>query len=141
MREFMKWGVVAGGLVAVVGCSNKGDVAGSPEDVYRRFMLANLTGSEQALRPLILEHPDAALLWSEGAYPPEVAEALAQNTRKMAITRIEEEPDRVVLRSSDSPIPLQVRRVNGEWRLDASPIIEFRKQAAAARAGEGDPAR
>ncbi|HJZ92349.1 MAG TPA: hypothetical protein VKE40_15845 [Gemmataceae bacterium] len=100
-----------------------------PEDVLFDFLVANLRGREEDIRPLILDHPDAALLW-QGAYPPDVAKLLVQQYEGMGIARVEEWPDRVVLHSSASPIPLTVVRVGGEWRLDASPIIEFRKLAA-----------
>ena len=109
-----------------------------PEDVLFDFLIANLRGSEDEIRPLIVEHPDAALLW-QGAYPPDVAELLAQQYHGMAIARVEEAPGRVLLQSSASPIPLAVVKVDGEWRVDASPIIEFRKRAQ--RHGEqGAPA-
>jgi len=99
-----------------------------PEDVLFDFLIANLGGSEADIRPLIVDHPDAALLW-QGAYPPDVAALLAQQYEGMGIARVEEGPDRVLLQSSASPIPLAVVRVGGEWRVDASPIIEFRKRA------------
>lgn len=99
-----------------------------PEDVLFDFLIANLSGSEAEVRPLIVDHPEAALLW-QGAYPPEVAALLARQYQGMDIVRVEEGPDRVLLRSSASPIPLAVVRVGGEWRVDASLIIEFRKQA------------
>ena len=98
-----------------------------PEDVLFDFLVANLGGSEADIRPLIVEHPDAALLW-EGAYPPDVAALLAQQYEGMSIARVQEGPDRVLLQSSASPIPLAVVRVGDEWRVDASPIIEFRKR-------------
>jgi hypothetical protein len=99
-----------------------------PEDVLFDFLIANLRGSEDEIRPLIVDHPDAALLW-QGAYPPDVAELLARQYEGMGIARLEERPDRVMLQSSASPIPLAVVRVHGNWRVDASPIIEFRKRA------------
>jgi hypothetical protein len=99
-----------------------------PEDILFDFLIANLRGREGEIRPLILDHPDAALLW-QGAYPPDVAELLAQQYEGMAMARVEEEADRVLLQSSAGPIPLAVVRVEGEWRVDASPIIEFRKRA------------
>ncbi len=37
--------------------------------------------------------------------------------------------DRVLLQSSASPIPLAVVKIDGDWRVDASPIIAFRKIA------------
>jgi hypothetical protein len=48
-----------------------------PEDVPFEFLIANLGGGEEEIRPLIVDHPDAAVLW-QGAYPPEVAALLAQ---------------------------------------------------------------
>jgi hypothetical protein len=99
-----------------------------PEDVLFDFLIANLRGREEEIRPLIVEHPDAALLW-QGAYPPDVAELLAQQYHGMAIARVEEAPGRVLLQSSASPMPLAVVRVGGEWRVDATPMIEFRKRA------------
>ncbi|MFN0019377.1 MAG: hypothetical protein ACKVP0_14020 [Pirellulaceae bacterium] len=104
-----------------------------PEDVLFEFLIANLGGSEEEIRPLIVDHPDAALLW-QGAYPPEVAALLARQYEGMEIARIEEQPDRVLLQSTASPLPLAVVRVDGEWLVDASPIIEFRKRAAKQKA-------
>jgi hypothetical protein len=99
-----------------------------PEDVLFAFLIANLRGSEDEIRPLIVDHPNAELLW-QGAYPPDVAELLVQQYEGMGIARVEERPDRVLLQSSASPIPLAVVKIAGEWRVDASPIIEFRKRA------------
>ena len=99
-----------------------------PEDVLFDFLIANLRGSEAEIRPLIVDHPDAALLW-QGAYPADVTALLAQQYEGMSIARVQEEPDRVLLQCSASPTPLAVVRVGGEWRVDASPIIEFRKRA------------
>jgi hypothetical protein len=96
-----------------------------PEDVLFDFLIANLRGSEDEIRPLIVDHPDAHLLW-QGAYPPEVAALLAQQYEGMGIARVEEAPDRVLLQSSASPIPLTVFKIAGVWRVDASPIIAFR---------------
>jgi hypothetical protein len=48
-----------------------------PENVLFDFLIANLRGSDDEIRPLIVEHTDAALLW-QGAYPPDVAELLAR---------------------------------------------------------------
>ena len=110
-------------------CSKPMEKPGSPEDVYRRFMISNLTGSEKAIRPLIIDNPDAALLWTGGAYPEQVASALEKQYREMKVVRIAEEDDRVMLKSPAVPVAMEVRRVNGEWRLDAAPIIKFRKKS------------
>ena len=105
----------------------------TPEEVYRRFMLANLTGDEPTIRSLIIEHEGAEVLW-EAAYPKEVAALLAEQYRTMEIVRVksagnEDRTDTVQLQSSASPIPLAVVKVDGVWRLDVGPIVEFRKAA------------
>jgi hypothetical protein len=46
----------------------------APEDVYRRFLIASLSGDEAAIRPLILPSEDPSVLWA-GAYPDDVAPA------------------------------------------------------------------
>lgn len=108
------------------------EAAPSPEDVLFEFFLANLRGREDEIRPLIIDHPHARLLW-QGAYPLEVATLLAQQYEGMEIIRVEETKDRVLLRSNATPIPIAVVKVGDEWRVDASPIIEFRQQAGAHR--------
>jgi hypothetical protein len=93
----------------------------TPEDILLDFLQANLHGIEDENRPLIVDHPDAALLW-QGAYPPHVAALLAQQYEGMGITRVEEEPERVLLQSSASPIPLALSELMGHglWTLTRS---------------------
>ncbi|MCA9213972.1 MAG: hypothetical protein KDB27_12960 [Planctomycetales bacterium] len=104
----------------------------TPEGVYRRFMIANLSGDEATIRPLIVNNEDGDVLW-QGVYPVDVAAALAQQYRGMEISRIESsDADRVVLQSPALPIPLAVVNLEGTWRIDAGPIIDFRKVPTAA---------
>jgi hypothetical protein len=110
----------------------------TPEEVYRRFLLANLTGDEVTIRGLILDHDGAEVLW-QGPYPEDVAALLAEQYRTMEIVRVKPRGDKkradtVYLQSSDSPIPMAVVNVDGKWRVDASPIIAFRKAAGKAQA-------
>lgn len=102
----------------------------TPEETYRSFMVANLSGDESAIRPLILDHDDAHILW-QGAYPAEVATLLSEQYRAMEITRVESSADgnRVEVRSSAVPIVIAVVQVDGNWKVDAGPIIELRKSA------------
>ena len=60
-----------------------------PEDVLFEFLIANLRGDENEIRPLILDHPDVALL-CQGAYPPDVAALLARQYEGMEIARVKE---------------------------------------------------
>jgi hypothetical protein len=122
--------------IVIAGCDGshpaRGNASATPEDVYRSFMIANLSGDEASIRLLVLEHQDAAVLW-QGAYPPEVASELSGHYRIMDISRVEAEDtdaiDRVVLQSSAVPMPLEVVRIDGQWKVDAEPIIRFRKAA------------
>ncbi len=102
----------------------------TPEEAYRNFMIANLTGDESSIRPLILEHEDANVLW-QGAYPAEVTTLLSQQYRSMEISRIKSSDDgrRVELQSSAVPMLISVVQLDGSWKIDAGPIIEFRKTA------------
>ncbi len=110
----------------------------TPEEVYRQFFLATLKPDERTIRALIVDHKDADVLWKEGSYPDDVAALLASQYRDMTIERSEPlvsstESDRVLLRSSASPIPLTLIKRDGKWRLDARPIIEMRKKATEIR--------
>ena len=99
-----------------------------PEKVLFDFLLAVLRGRERELRPLILDHSHAALLWRM-TYPPDVAEQLARRYEGMAIDRVESGPDRVVLRCQAGPTPFTLVNAGGQWRVDASRIIENRRRA------------
>jgi len=100
-------------------------------------MLAGLAGDQQAIRPLIVDHEDAEVLW-QGAYPQDVARLLAGQYQQMEITRVkspgkDDGPDKIWLQSSASPIPLAVVKSGGTWKVDAGPIITFRKAAQKAQ--------
>jgi hypothetical protein len=124
------------GFAVFAGCDYVGQSAiqlnTTPEEAYRSFMMANLTGDESAIRPLILEHEAAHVLW-QGAYPVEVAAVLSEQYRTMEISRVQssgaDDNDRVLLQSSAAPMPIAVVNVDGNWKVDAEPIIEFRKAA------------
>lgn len=131
-------GILAGCNRAAPPSSGRIDIvaenANTPEGAYRRFMLANLAGEERAIRPLIVDHDNADVLWRDATYPKDVAAALAEQYRQMEITRAklpvqDETPDRVLLESSASPVPLAAVRIGGVWKVDARPIIAFRKAA------------
>lgn len=102
----------------------------TPEEVYRAFMLAGLRGEEAEIRKLIVDDPDADVLW-EGPYPAEVAAALAEVYESMEITRVDDadgdEARVVTLESEAVPIQLRVVREGNAWRLDAAPLIKLRK--------------
>ena len=107
-----------------VGCTS--EKAGTPEHAYRTFMIAELSGDETAIRPLIIDHADAHVLWQR-PYPADVAAAFTEQYETMDISRVGSDANRVVLQSSAVPMSLSVVNTNGEWKVDAGPIIEIRK--------------
>jgi hypothetical protein len=114
----------------VCGCDrggNKGATRDSPEGVYRAFLLAELETDEAKIRPLILDHPDASILWPDGEYPDDVKALLKKQCESTVIERLEESPDRVRLKSDTIPFALDVVRVDDSWKVDASKLIEVRK--------------
>jgi hypothetical protein len=105
----------------------------SPEGVYRAFMFANLTGDRAKIEPLIVPHPKADLLWGGTArFPPGVIDALSRQYREMQIHRMSDTADLVVLKSTAAPVPMQMQRSGGIWRIDVSPMIKFREGRDAA---------
>jgi hypothetical protein len=106
-----------------------------PEEVLFYFLLAHRSCIQEVIRLLIVDHPDAALLW-QGPSPPDVAVRVAEPYPCMVITRVEEGPDRLLLQSSASPVPLTVVKVGGEWRVDAAPLIAYRKRVRRGFSGE-----
>ncbi len=119
-------------LLLVAACSKKppakSDPAGSPEAIYRQFMLANLEGTEAKIRPLIVDQPGVEVLW-QGPYPPQVAKLLAAQYQSMDIVRVSESPQKVTLRSSAAPGTLDMIFDGNAWHLDPAPILAFRKRA------------
>ena len=97
------------GILILVGCNREvtpQPTDAPPEAAYRRFMLSLLAPKQSEIAELILDHPDAEILW-EGAYPPQAAAALAAQYRTMQITRDDANnqntPESVSLNSSAFP--------------------------------------
>ena len=109
-------------------------VLNSPEKVYRELMLALLRGNEAEIRDLIVDHPDAAILWEGGAYPKEAAAPLREAYESMEIRRVYApradggRSTQITLESVAIPIGLAPSSEPGGWRIDAGPLIEMRKR-------------
>ena len=98
-----------------------------PEAVYRKFMLALLDGKQSEISDLILDHPEAEILW-QGSYPSAAASALAEQYCTMQITRADgSNAEQVMLNSSAVPVPMKVSKIDNQWKIDAGPLIELRK--------------
>ena len=135
-RHFRFWSWCVAILLGT-GCNAKNESAklmpdgpNTPEGVYRQFMLAILSPSQDEIRSLIIENPEADVLW-QGKYPENVAAALRDQYRSMEIKRATSgepiDPDKVNLESSAVPIQLNAVKIDGKWKIDAGPLISLRK--------------
>jgi hypothetical protein len=100
---------------------------GVPEKAWRRFSRALLRGKKDEIEPLIQAHPDAEVLWA-GAYPNDVASLLDQIDESYSVSQISgsEEDGEVTIITPDFG-PMTLRLIGGDWRIDATKIIECRK--------------
>ena len=126
--------------------------AGSPEQALRIFLIAMMTKDEATLRAVTLPTDDFDWLLRGQAVPSDQAEAFKAQmarqpiralkpgdvitlpgNRKVTVHKEEVTADRAVLLPEGAPVPNRVRRLDGRWRVDATPIIAGRKAAEAAR--------
>ena len=145
-------------VVLITGCSKAEPEADtpqqkrSPQDVIRAFFIAMLSNDEAGVRKEILPNPDAEILWQGEAPPlealPQIKAQFSSMTcqecrvgetidlpggRKLKVT------DQMVNKSSKllftvidgqtMPTPLAVTMVDGEWKVDAGPLIAARLAA------------
>jgi hypothetical protein len=126
--------------------------AATPEQALRTFFVAMLTKDEKALRAVTLPTEDFDWLLRGPALPAErlqrAKEDLARQPirvlkagdeftlpggRKAKVRPEEVTADRAVLMPEGAPVPSRCQKVDGRWRVDATPIIAARKAAEAAR--------
>lgn len=100
-----------------------------PEQTMRQLLAALLTGSRSEIEPLIMDHPDAEILW-QGAYPAEVAVQLSHVSNSNRIGRVSDHAadGQVKLITADFPFPITVEKVGQQWKVDAAEIIAIRKR-------------
>ncbi|HEY9047222.1 MAG TPA: hypothetical protein VIN08_15055 [Ohtaekwangia sp.] len=103
---------------------------GEAEKIFRQFDKALLSGDELLLRSLIEEHHDAHLLW-QAAYPEGIAVQLQEISDVQPIRSIpvSEDGKKVKIIAPGWPFPIEMNFKNGKWKVDANPIIQFRKRS------------
>jgi hypothetical protein len=99
-------------------------ITASPEEVYRRFLIAAVQGDGATIRKLVIEHPEPTALF-EKPYPTEVARALAEQYRSMDVVRVSPPGERLYLISDGCPVPLALVKDGAAWRVDADPLIRL----------------
>lgn len=113
---------------------------GEPEKVLRRLLSALLRGRRQEIEPLILDHPDAVVLW-EGEFSTDAAEQLDDVYGAFPIGRLPEtgSEGKVHLMSAHFPFPLMVKQIEGQWKVDVTEIVDMRKHARDCRTQQSSP--
>lgn len=99
-----------------------------PIKVWRQFARNLLRGEREYIEPLILSHPDADALWS-GSCRPHVAPLLDQIRDSFVVSQISgsEDEGHVTIITPDCG-NVEIKQIDGSWRVDASRIIERRKK-------------
>ena len=99
-----------------------------PEQVrcWRKFSRALHRGDKDVLQELTLEHDNASVLW-ESAYPDDVIPLMDQIAESYAIPIVSQSEDgsEAQIMTPDFGL-LRLKRVDGQWRIDAEPIIQIR---------------
>lgn len=108
---------------SVVDLRVQSEEESSPEDVYRRFLIASLSGDEARISPFLVTHEDPTKLWA-AAYPDDVASLLASLYREMDVVRVVPDTETVALVSDGCPIPLTMVKEGSRWKVDADPLIQ-----------------
>ncbi len=107
---------------------------GEPEKVMRKFLSVIWWAKRHEIEPIILPHPHADILWRK-AYPVEAADALESISNSYTIGRVSgsEDEGSISLMTADFPFPLNLHRINGQWKVDASPIINLWNECSTKR--------
>jgi hypothetical protein len=141
--------------------SREADVAAAtPEEAFRTFLIAMVTKDEATLRSVTLPTDEFDWLLKGQALPADrIEDFKAQvarqpiralkpgevislpGNRKMTVQPEEVTADRAVLLPEGAPLPNRLQKVDGRWRVDATPIIAGRKAAESARKKATRPAR
>lgn len=100
---------------------------GEAEKVFRKFDSALLTGDKEIIQTLILENENSEILWT-GSYPHDVALklgdiSLSQPLKKIPVSK---DGDKVKIIASGWSFPIEMKLINGEWRINADNIISLR---------------
>ena len=126
----------------------------TPEEALRSFIIAMFIQDEAALRAVTLPTDPAEFKWLVGGQPippDQLEEIKAQmkrvpirvlkpgetvtlpRNRKVTIRPEDIGVDRTMLLPEGAPLPTRLRKVEGRWRVDPTPIIAARKAADAIR--------
>jgi hypothetical protein len=105
-----------------------------PAKVWRRFLAARYRADRAEIERLIMPHDNASVMWDRNPTPPGVAAELNAISDMYVVSVVggSLESGRVQLITELGRITAHL--INGDWRIDAGPIIENDLQNAQLRA-------
>ncbi|MGI4875413.1 MAG: hypothetical protein ACRYFX_30025 [Janthinobacterium lividum] len=114
-----KWAVISDGL---------------PERIFKEVRGALLNGEEEVLKKHLVPNDDQYLLWQK-AYLTEIPEMDAYVYNNYPIKRMYESADgnKIKLIAADFLFPIEMNLIDGEWKIDATDIIQYKKKIIAER--------
>ncbi len=124
-----------------------------PETAIREMMFSMLVNDSEGIKKWILPNPDAEVLWHGQAPPkealPEIKRQIAAipfrrlvvgetvdlpGGKKLAVTSEMVNENRLMIVDTTEPgIPFILVKKDGQWKVDAGPIIAARQAAQKAR--------
>lgn len=132
--------------------SNGKAAAATPEQALRTFLAAMITQDEKSLRAVTLPAKDLEWLLKGKPVPADLIENIKSQianqpirvlkpgdvitlpgNRKLTVQPDEVTKDRAFLLPEGMELPSRLRKVDGRWRVDATPMIAARKAAEAVR--------
>jgi hypothetical protein len=94
-------------------------------NVWRKFSRAMHRGIKSDIEKLILNHPHVDLLCDQ--YPDDVVPLMDEiaDSYRVTLTSVSDDGNSATIRTADFGT-IELKYVDGCWRIDASPIIELR---------------
>ncbi len=95
-----------------------------PARVWRQFLAARWAASRALIEPLIMPHPNAAVLWRGDPAPPGVAAQLDVISDSYVVSVVSGSVDSGEVSLATEVGIIDAHLVDGQWRIDASLFIE-----------------
>jgi hypothetical protein len=96
----------------------------APEDVFRAFLVAVVSGDDRRVRQLVVDRPGVEILYGGRIADDRERRELIEAFRSMPVRRVDGDgPGRVTLFAPDDPVPYAMVRVDGAWRYDPADLI------------------
>ena len=96
-----------------------------PARVWRRFLAARYRSNQHEIEPLIMPHPNAAVLWRGDPTPPGVETQLTEISDSYVVSIISGSLESGHVRLATEPGTMDAHLADGSWRIDVSSLIPY----------------